>query len=168
MTRREKHRPSLLPMILAAGLLALPVFALAQTSTPAPITQVDPPGTALGRAATGAITAVTAPFAPLPGSAAYERQRMSQIIGANVYNAANESIGEVDDILLNGPPGAAISGPMAVIQVGGFLGIGGRLVLVPLSDLRWNSERERIVLPSATKATLETQPAFEYSALRRG
>ena len=107
-------------------------------------------------------------FVTMPGTAVHERPRLSQIIGARVYNERNESIGEVDDILLNGQIGAAPASPVAVIQVGGFLGIGGRLMLVPLGDLRWNGERERIMLMGATKESLERRPAFEYSAVRRG
>jgi len=69
-------------------------------------------------------------------------------------------------------PGMAGSGmqqgPMAVIQVGGFLGMGGRLVMVPLSELQWNAERERIIMPNASKESLQGRPAFTYDSLRRG
>jgi sporulation protein YlmC with PRC-barrel domain len=126
----------------------------------------NPPGTALDRAATSAATAA-AGFIPARGSAAYERPRLSQIIGANVYNERNERIGEVDDVLLRGDAaGAGVNSPVAVIQVGGFLGMGGRLVVVPLNDLAWNGERGRIVLNGATKEELGRRPAFEYAAPR--
>jgi sporulation protein YlmC with PRC-barrel domain len=138
------------------------------TSTVADGMPGNPPGTALGRAATATTAAITTAFASPPGTAAYERPRMSQIIGARVYNDRNESIGEVDDLLLNTAIGTAHPGPVAVIQVGGFLGIGGRLVLVPLNDLRWNAGSERMTLSGATKETLEARPAFEYSTLHRG
>jgi hypothetical protein len=62
----------------------------------------------------------------------------------------------------------AMGEPMAVIQVGGFLGIGARLVTVPLSEMQWNAERERVILPNATKETLQSRPAFDYDTLRRG
>lgn len=69
-------------------------------------------------------------------------------------------------------PGMSASGmqqvPMAVIQVGGFLGMGGRLVMVPLSELQWNAERERIIMPNASKELLQGRPAFTYDSLRRG
>ena len=70
-------------------------------------------------------------------------------------------------------PGAAMTpgamhGPVVVIQVGGFLGMGGRLVAIPLSDLNWNTEHERIVMPNASKETLQGRPAFSYDTLRRG
>jgi hypothetical protein len=123
----------------------------------------NPPGTALDRAAAAAASG----FVPTRGTAAYERPRMSQIIGANVYNERNERIGEVDDVLLRGDAaGAGFASPVAVIQVGGFLGMGGRLVVVPLNDLAWNTERGRMVLPGATKEELGRRPAFEYAAPR--
>ena len=137
-------------------------------STPAPMGMPVMPSTALGTAPTLMPNATASNFATMPGTAVYERPRLSQIIGARVYNERNESIGEVDDILLNGQIGTAPAGAVAVIQVGGFLGIGGRLMLVPLGDLRWNGERERITLMGATKESLERRPAFEYSAIRRG
>jgi hypothetical protein len=56
--------------------------------------------------------------------------------------------------------------PLAVVQVGGFLGMGGRLITVPLADLRWNAGNEHIVLPGATKDILQARPAFQYSELQ--
>lgn len=124
---------------------------------PAPATALQPPA------------ASTAPAAMTPGAAALARPRLSQLIGGNVYNDRNERIGEVEEILLS-PPSTLVAtsgaGPTAIIQVGGFLGIGGRLVMLPLGDLRWNTEREHILLPGATKESLGTRPAFEYVMLR--
>jgi hypothetical protein len=56
--------------------------------------------------------------------------------------------------------------PLAVVQVGGFLGMGGRLITVPLADLRWNAGNEHIVLPGGTKEILQARPAFQYSELQ--
>ncbi len=143
----------------------------------------NPAGTALGRAATTGATAVQSAVTPAsptaaavtpaslatPGSALLMRPRLSQIIGGNVYNDRNERIGEVDDILLThqGAAGSsAPAGPIAVLQIGGFLGMGGRLVAVPLGDLRWNTERSQMVMPGATKEALQTRTAFNYDTVR--
>jgi hypothetical protein len=139
-------------------------------------TKGNPAGTALDRAAAvipsnAPATALLPPVTLAPGAAALARPRLSQIIGGHVYNERNERIGEVDDILLSPPGGIfpnTVSGPTAIIQVGGFLGMGGRLVTLPLGDLRWNAEREQIVMPGATKESLGARPAFEYGMLRRG
>lgn len=118
------------------------------------------PGTALNSAAPGgAVSGAATSGTTMRGMA--ERQRVSQIIGARVYNDRNEAIGEVDDLLLTG------NSPTAIISVGGFLGLGARLVAVPLTDLQWNSERERMMLPGATKEQLQNRPAFDYNSLRR-
>lgn len=132
----------------------------------------NPPGTMLDRAADRAAAAAReqaarvtapAPVAVTPGSVLVERQRMSQVIGSRIYNDRNDSIGEVEDVVLRQDAG----GPVAVIQIGGFLGMGGRLVAVPLNDLRWNAERSRIMLPGATKEQLQTRPAFTFEPARR-
>jgi sporulation protein YlmC with PRC-barrel domain len=147
----------------------------------------NPPGTAAGRAldratepnrdAAGSAVpgAVRAPTAGTTGTMATgaaatagamhamgDNQRVSQIIGSRVYNDRNEAIGEVDDVILSG------TAHTAVISVGGFLGLGARLVQVPLADIRWNAERERMMLPGATKEQLQSRPAFDYATLRRG
>lgn len=196
MTSLNLRRLNLLPIGLALGLAGAPLTAQAQadgttgnppgtalgramdraTGTPTVPdgTPGNPPGTAASRAVTptpsaAPATALLPPATMTPGAAALARPRLSQIIGGNVYNDRNERIGEVDDILLSPPGGLAAStgsGPTAIIQVGGFLGLGGRLVTLPLGDLRWNAEREHIVMPGATKESLGARPAFEYVMLR--
>lgn len=131
------------------------------TTAPATTAQGTAPSTTTGPAAGSTTLAVTA------GSVVTERPRLSQIIGGNVYNERNERVGEVDDVILATPSGAA-QAPMAIIQVGGFLGMGGRLVSVPLNDLRWNAENNRIVMPGATKEALQSRTPFDYNSLRRG
>src|SRR5690349_10690435 len=93
-------------------------------------------------------------------------RRASKVIGSAVYNENNESIGEVDDILI--PPGG--SGPIAVISVGGFLGIGAKLVAVPYERLQSAGGNNRWTLTGATKDSLGSLPTFTYenTAERRG
>ncbi|WP_191084540.1 PRC-barrel domain-containing protein [Roseococcus microcysteis] len=145
--------------------------------TPGGTTPGTSPGTTAptaGMTAPGTTAGAGAAFPA--GSAVMARPRMSQIIGANVYNDENNSIGSVDDIILVPPAGAAAAGaaagagrgPLAVIQVGGFLGLGGRLVAVPLTDLQWNAERERVMLPGATRDGLRERPEFNYDSVRTG
>jgi len=139
--------------------------------TPPDGTPGNPPGTAVGRAlgttdnASG--TSAGAPAGPMAvdSAAARSGRRASKLIGANVYNENNESIGEVDDILI--PPGGG--SPVAVISVGGFLGIGAKLVAVPYDRLQ-NSNSSRWVLSGATKDSLTSLPTFSYDTAteRRG
>jgi sporulation protein YlmC with PRC-barrel domain len=89
-------------------------------------------------------------------------RRASQVIGATVYNENNETVGEVDDLMM------AASGhpPVAILSVGGFLGIGDRLVAIPYERLR--RDGDRWVLQGATKDSLQTLPAYSYDDSRRG
>lgn len=61
-----------------------------------------------------------------------------------------------------GTQGAGQGGITAVLSVGTFLGMGGRLVLVPLSELQYDRAESRWVHPSATRQQLEALPAFTY------
>ena len=188
MKRKDMFLLQLLPLALAAALAAGPALAQAPGGT----TGTTTPGTTMPSTTT---PSTTTPSTGMPGTGmgammgtvpadaiVRHRPRLSQLIGANVYNDRSESIGEVDDIILATPtamganspipgstmPPGAMQGPVAVIQVGGFLGMGGRLVAIPLSELHWNTERERIIMPNASKETLQGRPAFSYDTLRRG
>ena len=52
----------------------------------------------------------------------------------------------------------------AVLQIGGFLRLGGRLIAIPFEqlDLRETDDTLRIVLPGATRETLQELPEFDY------
>jgi sporulation protein YlmC with PRC-barrel domain len=63
--------------------------------------------------------------------------RASQLIGSTVYDVQNRNIGSVKDIVLdrNGQVHAV------VVDVGAFLGVGGKYVAVNLSDLKTDNDR---------------------------
>jgi hypothetical protein len=145
--------------------------AVTGNRTPPDGTPGNPPGTAAGRAlgttdnASGTSAGATTGSLAVDSATARSGRRASKVIGANVYNENNESIGEVDDILI--PPGGGA--PVAVISVGGFLGIGAKLVAVPYDRLQ-NTNSSRWTLAGATKDSLTSLPTFAYdtSADRRG
>jgi sporulation protein YlmC with PRC-barrel domain len=112
-------------------------------------------GNAVAPATTAAPSAVAMPMRDVVASS-----RASRIIGANVHNDRGESIGAVEDLVLRRDD----AGPMAVISVGGFLGIGGRLVGVPLSELRYVEADQRWMLTGATKESLQNRPEVTYAA----
>jgi len=62
--------------------------------------------------------------------------RASKVVGLNVYNDKNENIGSINDLLMD--KGGAIKA--AVISVGGFLGVGSRLVALPYEKLKFSTE----------------------------
>jgi len=87
----------------------------------------------------------------------------TRIMGQPVYSsAANdaENIGEINDLVIN----ADGSIQVAVIGVGGFLGIGEKNVAVDFNDLEFviaADNTERWVL-GTTREALDTAPAFEW------
>jgi sporulation protein YlmC with PRC-barrel domain len=85
------------------------------------------------------------------------RYRASKVIGSDVLNDANQSIGKIDDLLVN-PDGTA---PFAVLSIGGSLGRDTHLVVVPYDNLKLVGNK--IVLPGGTKDTLKMLPEFKYA-----
>lgn len=83
--------------------------------------------------------------------------RASKITGATVVNQAGEKVGTVDDLLVT--PNDRV--PFAVISVGGFLGMGNKLVVVPYQAL--DITPEKIQLANATKDQLKAMPEFKYA-----
>jgi sporulation protein YlmC with PRC-barrel domain len=88
-----------------------------------------------------------------------EAYRASKLIGASVVNDKDEKIGSVDDLIVT-PTDRML---FAVISVGGFLGINGRLVAVPYSSLTVDDKGRKVMLPGASKDALNKLPAFHYA-----
>src|ERR1700753_1870455 len=74
--------------------------------------------------------------------------RASKVIGSSVVNDANETIGKIDDLLVSSDG----KEPYAVLSVGGFLGMGTRLVVVPYDTLKFADNK--VILPGGTKEGL--------------
>ena len=87
--------------------------------------------------------------------------RMSKLIGRSVINDKNERIGTVDDVIADKDKQQL---SFAVLQVGGFLGLGGRLVAVPYDSLVIDDTGQKITLPGATKDELKKLSEFNYPA----
>lgn len=81
--------------------------------------------------------------------------RISELIGKPVYNPQGQKIGHVDDFVIQRDKVL-----MTIINVGGFLGIGGRLIAVPYSSLRMTPKG--MVLPGASKQAVGKLPQFHY------
>lgn len=79
-----------------------------------------------------------------------------KLLDADVYNNKGERIGEIDDIIVS--PTRSVS--HAIIEVGGFLGIGEHHVAIPMDQIKFVGNR--FVLGGATKAALKAMPEFRY------
>ena len=79
------------------------------------------------------------------------------LIGNDVYNLQDESLGDIKEIMLDMRSGQVA---YAVLSLGGFLGIGEKLFAVPWSALTLDTENKRFVL-SVDKDRLEKAPGFD-------
>jgi hypothetical protein len=88
--------------------------------------------------------------------------RVSRMIGADVVNDRNETVGTVDDLMMSGDDRIKF----AILQVGGFLGLGGFLVAIEFNALRRDTAdgEMRFILPGATQEELKKQPEFRYQS----
>lgn len=85
--------------------------------------------------------------------------RASQLIGSTVYDVQNRNIGSVKDIVLdrNGQVHAV------VVDVGAFLGVGGKYVAVNLADLK--TENDRLTL-NRSKEELQAAQSYQLDNRR--
>ena len=123
--------------LLAAALLSAAVFsapAYAQSPQPA------------DRAAPAATTTSSQEKMALKGN-----WRASKLMGLDVYNEANEKLGDVNELILdkNGKVAAV------VIGVGGFLGMGEHDIAVSMDKLKFMEEpvRTSSTAPATTRET---------------
>jgi sporulation protein YlmC with PRC-barrel domain len=74
--------------------------------------------------------------------------RASELVGLNVYNEADEKIGDVNDVILDG------SGKVAgvILGVGGFVGMGEHYVAIAFDKLKWVNEPPHSI-PTARTAS---------------
>jgi sporulation protein YlmC with PRC-barrel domain len=78
--------------------------------------------------------------------------RASKIVGLNVYNDNNESLGSINDLLTDKSGNIKA----VVIGVGGFLGVGEHLVAVPFDKIKFVNEP---VAYTGTASTSGSRPA---------
>jgi len=87
----------------------------------------------------------------------------SQFMGQTVYSTANESVGEINDLVLN----KELDTVTAIVGVGGFLGIGEKDVAIPVDQITAAKDENnniRLTIQSS-KEQLEAAPAFDRTAL---
>jgi len=86
-----------------------------------------------------------------------EGYQASELIGAKVENDKNEKIGSLDDLIITKEREL-----FAILQVGGFLGLGGHLVAVPYTSLNISDDGAKITLGGGSKEALGKLPEFKY------
>lgn len=81
--------------------------------------------------------------------------RVSKLLHAMVYNDNKQRIGKIKDLVV--APDGSISA--AIVDVGGFLGMGTHRVAIPVEQ--FSQVTPAVVLPGATKETLKQLPEFK-------
>ncbi len=83
----------------------------------------------------------------------------SNLIGVDVYNNQQESLGEVTDLVID--DGKTVTG--VIVSVGGFLGLGESYVVVDPSTIVLNKkDGEMRAYVDTSKESLQSAPKFEY------
>jgi hypothetical protein len=80
-----------------------------------------------------------------------------KLMGSDLVNIKGESIAEIEDLLVNRHGVIRL----AIVEVGGFLGIGSRTVAVDINRLMPIVDEEKKVRAMMTKDQLERMPEFE-------
>jgi hypothetical protein len=145
--------------VLATGaMLAASPEAIAQSTTTSPAP--TPP----------AATTPSGPqTSPSGGQMWYSHQpdemRASKLIGTKVVNAANETIGDVNEIIL-GKDGKVAA---VVVGVGGFLGMGEHEVAMSFNSLQMRRDQNNnmMLVANATKEVLKEAPAWRWETTRK-
>lgn len=79
------------------------------------------------------------------------------LIGNDVYNRADEDLGDIKEIMLDMASGKVA---YAVLSFGSFLGLGEKLFAVPWKALTLDTVNKRFVL-DIDKSRLENAPGFD-------
>jgi sporulation protein YlmC with PRC-barrel domain len=129
----------------SAPLAALLIFAAS-----AALAQTNPAGQAVMTPAdTGMANAVEP-----------DQFRASKMIGSTVYDTKKRNIGSVKDLVVDRDGRVAV----VVLDVGSFLGMGGKYVAVTLSAIRANSNR---LMLDRTKEQLQQMAAYQLDESTR-
>ncbi|MBR0699955.1 PRC-barrel domain-containing protein [Bradyrhizobium sp. 62B] len=130
------------------------VAGLAGTALLTTVAFAQSPTATTDKAAPAATTATTTT------TTASGQWRTSKMDGLKVYNEANENIGTINDLLMDKSGDIKI----AVIGVGGFLGMGEHLVAVPYEKLKFVNEAVAYTGTGAKPAATTTTGAATGTA----
>ena len=82
--------------------------------------------------------------------------RASDLLGMDVINQSGDELGEIDDLTVS-PDGSI----QAVLALGGFLGMGEKMVILGFDSMQFDDEREHLVV-NMTEEQLESMEDFNY------
>lgn len=81
----------------------------------------------------------------------------STLAGDAVRNARGESLGKIEELMIDLPTGRVA---YAVLSFGGFLGVGDKLFAIPWSSLKLDADKHEFIL-DVSKEQLKDAPGFD-------
>ncbi len=103
----------------------------------------------------------TTPIAGIDEAALTGSARASKLIGSKVYKG-DTSIGQIEDVLVDLDYGTSTAFILS-LGGGGLLGIGKKLVAVPVSQIKVGSEAS--FMTDLTEAQLASAPVFDFGVV---
>lgn len=149
----------------AAFAAMLATGALAQSSTTTTTEPASPPAATAPAPSSGTASSTTTTTQTqsvnFKSAMGQDEMLASKVRGMEVRNAAGEDLGDINDLVLDrsGKPIVAILG------VGGFLGLGEKNVGVPFESLAFADANDgtKVARLDATKEALQAAPNFVYT-----
>ncbi|ASY55479.1 MULTISPECIES: PRC-barrel domain-containing protein [Sinorhizobium] len=157
----DKFISSVAAGALLVGVAVAPMSFAQETTTPpapAPETQVQPAPATPAPADQAQTPAPADKTTDMAEAGSYLTEQADDQISANtyigqsVYNANDESIGEINDLIIKKEGGVAA----AIVGVGGFLGIGEKNVAVPFESIEVTEQPDSDALKLTTTETAES------------
>jgi len=85
---------------------------------------------------------------------AAEETRASWLVGANIVSTSGESIGSIDDLLIDEEDGTVTG---AIVTFGGFLGFGSKAIAVDWNELQISYDGNEVILPITPQQAEEAE-----------
>jgi sporulation protein YlmC with PRC-barrel domain len=139
---------------ITAALALMVATALPAYAQPSSSTTPSTPGTAPGTSSAPASRMTATQLQP-------GQIRATQMDGATVYDPQNQKVGDIKDVILDKDGKVAA----VVLDVGAFLGIGGKYVAVGMNDLKVTEDtnnRPRFAI-DMSKDQLKTAQAYDLN-----
>jgi sporulation protein YlmC with PRC-barrel domain len=128
---------------------------IAERTPPAPAASTTEPA---ADSTAAAAPETTPPEAAIEPAAGIPGMRASEILGASVNSPDGTSIGEISEVIVQS--NGSING--VVVDVGGFLGLGEKPVLLGWNDLSFAGNADDVVVSTAlSKEQLNSLPAYK-------
>ena len=86
--------------------------------------------------------------------------RATKLIGSHVY-AGDSDVGKITDLLIDREHAAVTA---AILSVGGVLGVGDKLVAIPIGEIKIDGEARFVI--GQSKQDLQKAPAFDIAKMK--